>query len=383
MGPSLVRTLNLQAVLASVRDHGPITRADIARRTGLSPVTVSATIRLLIQQGFVREVGPTLTPQGKRATLLEFAGDARYVVAAVADGSPLTVACYDLGGHRLSEVRRAGVSDVDRLEAELPAMVWEALGERERRRLLAVGVAVSGTVDPQRGVVQESTLFRARQWPLGPRLSQALGGVPVRVENDGNALLVGDHYGRSRRGRAHVLAVFLNRGVGGALLLRGTVHHGHDHLAGELGALRTVGRDGSAATLEEVVGEPWLEERLRRAGERAADLSQVVAAPSDRARPVLEDAVERLVGAVVNACILVAPDEVVFSGRPWALELFASPLRRALADALPYPIPLRVLDDPVAAELAGAAALAMSVTPLTDPMVGAVPAARSVPSSGT
>ncbi|MCL6596262.1 MAG: ROK family protein [Firmicutes bacterium] len=357
-----------------MRDHGPITRADVARTTHLSPVTVSATVRLLIQQGFVREAGPTLTPAGKRATLLEFVGDVFYVVAVVADGSSLTAACFDLSGHRLSGVHRRGVDTPAAVERELPPAVDEALAGRARDRLLAVGVAVTGTVDPQRGVVQESGLFGIRRWPLGARVSQALGGVAVVVENDVNALLVGDRYVRAHRDRANILAVCLTQGVGGAILVRGSIYHGHDHVAGELGALSTQGRDGSTCTLEQAVGERFLLERLRRSDPSfaAADpgaLERLGEAPlSPAARAVVDDAADRLVRSVVNAAVLLAPDEVVFAARPWGARLFGEPMRRALASELSHPVPLRILDDPVAAELAGAAALAMSVTPLTDPL---------------
>jgi predicted NBD/HSP70 family sugar kinase len=375
MGPSLLRSLNMQAVLASVRDHGPITRADVARTTNLSPVTVSATVRLLIEQGFVREAGPTLTPAGKRATLLEFVGDVFYVVAVVADGSSLTAACFDLSGHRLSSVHRRGVDTQAAVEEELPSAVDEALTGPARDRLLAVGIAVTGIVDPQGGVVQESGLFGVRRWPLADRVGEALGGVTVVVENDVNALLVGDRYVRAHRGRANILAVCLTHGVGGAILVRGSIYHGHDHVAGELGVLMTQGRDGSTCTLEQAVGERFLLERLRRCDPAFADgegpgvLERLGKAPlSPAARAVVDDATERLVRAVVNATVLLDPDEVVLAARPWGVRLFGEPLRHALASEYIHPVPLRILDDPVAAELAGAAALAMSVTALTDPL---------------
>ena|SRR5690348_123366 len=79
--PGLLRRLNSAAVLHAVRSDGPLSRADIARATGLSKPTVNAAVEALLEQGYLSE-GELSTPTGpgRRARLLRFASDVGHVL---------------------------------------------------------------------------------------------------------------------------------------------------------------------------------------------------------------------------------------------------------------------------------------------------------------
>ena len=365
--PQLLRALNMQAVLASIKERGPLSRADIARLTGLSRVTVSATVQALIGQGFVREREAIHTPLGKRAVPVELVPDVHYVLAGWANGDSLWVGSMDVAGTPVRRVQRRGVSSDADLTRELPDAVSEALSGVPLDRVLGLGLAIAGIVDPVRGVVVSSRPLGYQRARLAPRLTDLLGGLSVTLENGVNATLLGDYLERGGADRkASVVMLTFRHGVGGAIMLHGKLYRGQANMAGEVSELVTMGRTGTPLRLEDAVGEPGLVRRLKEVRPDIGGVEEaLMAAEADRAlRAVLEDAGERLAMAVVNLCLLLAPDTVVMTGPPWIQRVYYEPVRSAVSQGVPIAVGVRVLEDPLSAVLRGAAAVQMAAHPL-------------------
>ncbi len=369
--PTLLRSINMQAVLRTIRERGPISRADVARLTNLSRVTVSATVRILVQQGYVRELAPFLTTGGKRAVPLEAARDLKYAIAAVADGEELWVGCLNLAGEPVRVVNRPQVRSGQELERLLPELAREAGAGVEGTTIMGLGLALTGIVDAGTGRVLYSRHLGYDHDALAARLSDRLGGLKVTLENDVNAMLLGEHLQHMRSAdRTTTIMLRFGQGVGGAIMLHGRLHHGHAHMAGEVSDLLTLGPLGGTLTMEDALGGTALLARLQAVDPSLTSLSEVVSQRrrSPAVEAVLDDAQVRLDNAVVNICLLVAPDTVVLAGPGWAQDLFYEPLRAALAQRLPVPLSVRFVIDPVRAALWGAAAVALSAHPLTSPV---------------
>lgn len=373
--PQLLRTLNMQAVLAAIREEGPISRADIARLTGLSRVTVSATVTVLVEQGFVRELEAIHTPLGKRAVPVELVPDVHYVLAGWANGDDLCIGALDVSGTRLKTVRKRGVTGHRELIRELPGAVSEVLADLPAERVLGLGLAVAGIVDPERGIVVSSRPLGYKDTPLAQEASALLGGMSVTLENAVNATLLGDYL--ERRGidrKANVIMLTFRHGVGGAIMLHGKLYRGQDNLAGEVSELVTMGRTGMPLRLEDAVGEPGLLKRLAQArpGMASVDEAAIVAETDPAVRAVLDDAGERLATIVANLCLLLAPDSVVLTGPPWIHEVYFEAVHAAVSQALPVPVNVRCLKDPLSAVLRGAGAVQMAAHPLAKSLLASL-----------
>jgi predicted NBD/HSP70 family sugar kinase len=368
--PALLRAINMQAVLRTIRERGPISRADVARVTSLSRVTVSATVRILLQQGYVRELPPVLTTAGKRAVPLEAARDLKYAIAAVADGEELWVGCLNLMGEPVRVLNRPRVRDGQELERLLPDLVREAGSAVEGTTIMGLGLALTGIVDASKGTVLYSRHLGYDHDALACRLSERLGGMRVTLENDVNAMLLGEHIHHLRSENRTTIMLRLGQGVGGAIMIHGRLHHGHAHMAGEVSDLLTLGPRGGTLTMEDALGDATLLRRLRDADPSVQSLSDVVSewGRNEAIRAIVEDAQARLHNAVLTICLLVAPDTVVLAGPGWAQDLFYEPLKAVLAKRLPVPLTVRFVADPVRAALWGAAAVVLSAHPLTNPV---------------
>jgi glucokinase-like ROK family protein len=100
-------------------------------------------------------------------------------------------------------------------------------------RLAGVGLAVPGLVDMARGVVVESVNWGWKDLPLRSQLAEKLS-LPVYVEEDDNALAIGESFFGAGRGMPNVVCVKVGRGLGAGIIIGGALFRGPDNSAGEI-----------------------------------------------------------------------------------------------------------------------------------------------------
>jgi glucokinase len=227
--------------------------------------------------------------------------------------------------HRVLEVREAPTPARDGPAAVLEVVASLGRGLAGRRAdVAACGVGTAGVIDPVAGTVVASTDAIAG-WPGVPLVQQlsALLGLPVQVDNDVNAFALGEAAGGAAQGRAHVLAVTVGTGVGGALVLHGRLWRGAHHNAGEIGHLPVPGFGdrrctcGSSGHLESVSAGPAMAARYRRLAGDAVSFAEVARRAEAGDRPAIEvveeggEVLGQLLAGLVNA---VDPESVVVGG---------------------------------------------------------------------
>lgn len=325
--PEHARAQHRSMVLQRLFHGGPASRADLARATGLTRVTVSDLVTSLLEEGLVAEAGPTPAGRvGKPATLVALRTRDHQVVAVdLTDDLALHGAILDLSGeiverHSVPSNGRTGAAAV----VAVADLCRELLG-RATRPVLGVGVASPGVVDEHGVVVQAPN----RGWfdlPLARMLSEELD-VPVHVANDADAACLGElTYGGASG--AGVLVLTVGEGVGAGIVVDGSLIRGVRHAAGEIGHVTAVDdRDGEDSPL----GPPQ-----QCACGRTGCLETVLSVPALRRRaagdPDALAAVGRRLG-IVLAPVVSALNlaEVVLSGPP---ELLDGPLRLAARQAV-------------------------------------------------
>lgn len=329
--PEHIRLNNRTLVLQTLYRTGLQSRADLARETGLTRVTVSDLISELMGENLVIELGQRQESRpGKPATLLDINRVAFQIVSLDLSGhTRLRGAVLSLDGAVLSssEVDLAGARGEAAFDkvAELLAQVIA----RATAPILGVGIGSPGIVD-RAGVVRNAPNLGWRDQPLQARLQDATG-LPVRVVNDANAAVLAEH---SFGGADHdLLLVKVGHGVGAGLLLGGRAIFGERFAAGEIGHV-VVGTDdgplcacGKSGCLEAWLSVPRLTAAIHDATAGAATPADAERAVSD----ILTEAGRRLgiiLAPVVGALNLL---EIVLSGPP---ELLDGPLSTATVETL-------------------------------------------------
>ncbi|MDB4893988.1 MAG: hypothetical protein JWN15_250, partial [Firmicutes bacterium] len=180
--PQLLKQLNQSTVLDVVRTAGPISRADVARSTGLSRPTVSHVVSALLAADLIREIGSGETSVGRKPVLLMFNGDAALVVGVDLGATKMLLGITNLDGQVLAEVQvpTPVQQGVDGVADGLVAAITELISRsgRAMTQVCGIGVGVTGAVDTESGVVLAAAGLGARDWPLRTILEERFG-LPV------------------------------------------------------------------------------------------------------------------------------------------------------------------------------------------------------------
>lgn len=161
-------------------------------------------------------------------------------------GTKIAVGPVDAAGAPLAAplVEPSRTSDTGSFLAGLEATLRRALSEFAPLGPQGIGLACAGTVDAERGVVVTSPNLPLIEVPVAEAMRSALG-MPIVMENDANAAVLGEAVAGAAIGLRHVVMLTLGTGVGGGLLLEGRIYHGANGGAGELGHM-VVQKDGLA-----------------------------------------------------------------------------------------------------------------------------------------
>ncbi len=331
--PEHARAHNRSLVLQTLYRVGRQSRADLARETGLTRVTVSDLISDLIGEGLVIEMGQREDVRpGKPATLLDLDRAAFQIVGLdLSAYSTFRGALLDLDGRILERAELPlEASRGDEAAAKVVALA-ETLVAASTRPILGIGVGSPGVVDLA-GVVLTAPNLGWVERDLQGELAERFG-LPVIVINDANAATLAEHsFGGAT---SDLMLVKVGHGVGSGLLLGGTPLFGSRFAAGEIGHVM-VGTTGGALCVCGKVGclETWLSTPRLDAALAAVPASGGPVSEADVAMQrddILREAGERLgiaLAPVVGALDLA---EIVLSGPTHLLD---GALARATVETL-------------------------------------------------
>ena len=289
------RRFNRRVVLEAIRLFGPISRAEVARRTALMFPTVSNIVTEFLEQDIVRMVGRATGARGQPATLIALNGDAAFTYGLHLDRGQIRTLLVDLAG----KVRARATQWVETPDAaETVAMVEDMVLSMHAdaavspNRVIGAGLTLPGPVDPE---TQTSAALPNPGWrgaPLRDELQKRFG-VPVSVERDAPAAALGERLHGDGRSVRNFFYVNFTYGVGGGLILGGQPYRGVNGYAGEIGHYPSVrnGRPclcGARGCLENYVSPAALFSDLDIAGPPAEAARRLAQMSADRDPRLLE-----------------------------------------------------------------------------------------------
>jgi predicted NBD/HSP70 family sugar kinase len=271
-------------LLSLIRAGTAVTRADLARRTGLARSTVAQRVDALLGSGLVLEAGDTPSTGGRPATMLAFNHQAGVVLVADLGATHARMALTDLAGTPLAEL--AGDLDIALGPGEVLKWVSGRFDEllettgKGPADVRGIGIGVPGPVEFDTGR------------PVNPPIMPGWDGfdipawfaehyrAPVLVDNDVNIMARGEHWVHWRD-TPHLLFVKVGTGIGCGIVADGHIHRGARGAAGDIGHIRASGDDvicacGNIGCLEAVAGGHALATRLAATGLDASNSRDVV-----------------------------------------------------------------------------------------------------------
>ncbi len=228
------RTFNQQLVLRALHDHSPLSRADLARLTGLTRTSVGDLVGTLIDDGLIEEVGRGQSSGGKSPILLRVAPDGRHLIGLDLGEAQFSGAVVNLRGEILRSIHLPLEGRNGDAAVELVFQLVDALRADDRSPLLGIGIGAPGIIDTSTGTVRWSVNLNWAELRLGPLLEQRYG-VPVVVANDSHAAALAELTFFRRPRPNNLIVIKVGRGVGAGIILNGQLFQGDGYGAGEFG----------------------------------------------------------------------------------------------------------------------------------------------------
>src|SRR5215203_2944899 len=258
-----------------------VSRSEMTDALGVSRSKISMEVGRLIGAGLLAEDGLAKSEGGRRSSLLRIPRSAGLIAAVDLGATSTPVAFSTLGSELLAhrgesaDVRAGPKPVLRRVKAVLVGLLEEQGASRDDVR--AIGVGVPGPVEQASGLLRSPPIMPG--WDRFP-IRDAFAGeyaAPVFVDNDVNAMALGEHWSGVGKGVDDIIFLKIGTGIGSGIIIRGRIHRGIQGCAGDLGHV-TVDPDGPTCTcgnrgcLEAMAAAPAMvrqAERCAREGESA------------------------------------------------------------------------------------------------------------------
>ncbi len=238
-----MRQNNVRLIFEHIYQEGGITKTQLAGKTGLSVMAVGRIADFLLEQGLVEEHENASLAQGRPAKLLSVNRTAMLNVGVSLDAGGVYIGLIDAYGAivRRWEHRFApGPLEPEETLARLAEWVLRFLREDcvqagMKGPVQAIGLAMPGFIDDERGLLKTSTQMHWANLPLAEMLQRHAGMPGVVLENDLKARAQAENrFGAGREYKNHVLLA-VGSGVGAGIIIDNHIYRGKDNMAGEIG----------------------------------------------------------------------------------------------------------------------------------------------------
>jgi predicted NBD/HSP70 family sugar kinase len=231
------REINQRIALNLVREHQPISRADLARKMNVTRSVVSVLIAELMAEGLIREGVTGEARRGRKPTFLHLSTQDRLVVAVDIRLSRTYLMLSDFEGQQISLEKYSTILSPAALVKDLAKRITRLLKTHGAvAHCKGIGVAVPGIVDQRTGRILNAPTLGWRDVELLSGLASQTG-LPVHIENAARACALAQMWLGGRGGDAphSFVHVSVSDGVGVGVVVNGELVRGHDNMAGEFG----------------------------------------------------------------------------------------------------------------------------------------------------
>jgi predicted NBD/HSP70 family sugar kinase len=229
------RDINRRIVLNLIRTHQPISRADLARHSGLQRSTVSVIAEQLIKERWITEGANGHTARGRRPTFLHLNKERVGIIGINIRPVTTTLALADLDANFLAQDSLPTPADPKQFVAELVPRVRKLIETRPELTCEGIGVSLPGRVDLRTKKLVFAPNLGWRDFDLKTPLEKATK-LPVELENAANSCALTEIcFGRRAEGLRNLVVVTVSEGIGCGLILNHQLVQGSTGTAGEFG----------------------------------------------------------------------------------------------------------------------------------------------------
>ncbi len=316
---------NRRIMIDALRINGALSRADLARATGLTPQTVSNIIEELAGEGLVRSQASIRKGRGQPATPYQLVPEGAFAIGLQIDRHVTRTVIVNLVGDVLVQIEamlpsggpEVGVVVVLDLVARARTMLAEQVSGGEDR-LVGLGIAMPGPFGINTLYDDPWMMTAWQNFPLVERIAEGTG-LEVALQNDASAAATAERLLGAAHGLDHAICIYFGYGLGTGLILNGELYGGAHSNAGEIGMMLTLvpGDGADVEPLEHYASMAALCKLLEldpSAPDLFAMVTDAVQQGGSRLEQWMDDVAERLRRAVQILELVFDPQTVILCG---------------------------------------------------------------------
>jgi predicted NBD/HSP70 family sugar kinase len=227
------RDTNRTIILELIRLAGAVSRADLARLSGLQKSTVSAIVEELLESHWICEGETGFSKHGRRPLMLGVNNELGVVILDLHPGNAI-VAISDFSGRFLVQENVSISSEPQRSIAQLLAAIKRVSNAESTKAIQGVGISVPGRVDRATGRLAFAPNLRWENFDIGKAIAEGTG-LPVEIENAANLIILAERWFGSLSGVQDAVAINVSEGIGTGIIAGGHLISGWNGMAGEFG----------------------------------------------------------------------------------------------------------------------------------------------------
>jgi len=339
--PALSETA--RSVVIDLLVHGPLSRADLARRAGMSPATLTRVARSLVDAGLIIESDTASTQRtGRPAQPMDVNADLAHLVGIKLSATQLNLVTTDMRARILTDrtIQLGGTDPLSVTDVIARAVAEEVEADPAIR---VVGVSLAGPVSPRSEVVRVSPFLDWSEVPLVELINNRTG-LPTVVENDVRALTAAEHWFGAATGCSDFALVTIGSGVACGLVMGDRLIDGFGGGSGQVGHLPVTEwgplcERGHRGCVRSYLSSGAIVGQVSSAIGREVSYQEVLelaAADQPVARRVVDEAGHALGAVIGTIAAITAPSKVLVSGEGVGLAPLVMGIVRESASAVQH-----------------------------------------------
>jgi len=335
----LIQELNRSIILKTIRHNGPISRSEIAKRNKISPTTVTAAVRKLLQQGLVCEDSVGVSSGGRKPILIRFSPESRFIIGVAITNSSIKIAKINLE----AKVRKQKIFPIYNLMGKsfvdyLLKSIGQFLEEySDLTKCIGISIISPGIINVDKGIIYENTKLKLKNIPLKEMVEKRFK-LKTWLENDANAIALAEKQFGAYRKFKNLVYVTIGDGVGAGIIVNGSIVRGCSGGTGEFGhtSIDRNGRYcdcGSRGCLENYINWPAIYSKVLSSVAQGKHTMMLELAKGDinrittsifryalkkddqLAKEIMEEISGYLATGIVNLINLLNPNIIIFGGK--------------------------------------------------------------------
>ena len=320
-----IRNINKGLVLRTIEKNSPISRADVGKIVGLTPPTISAIVKDLMERDIVQEIGKGDSSGGKKPILLRINSKTAYMIAVDLGGeNGIRVALMDLSYHIIKEKFGTKIESLNsqKLKNSLSIILKDFIKEINisQEKILGIGIGVPGIIDSKLKKVIGAPYLN---WEISLEdLTLNEIGIPITLENDVNLMALGEKTKGIAKKINNFVFVGERSGIGAGIIINRKLYKGANNAAGEAGYLFIDPHYAPKSMrdygcLEKLASSKIVIEKARKKlgkNIKVREIFKMAAEGDSAALDIVQETLKYLAYGIANISCVLDPELVIIGG---------------------------------------------------------------------